>query len=87
MGSRSGAALYQLGPIFLEITDTGLEVVYLKAEVVDGSLLGPDHLVHGIPAFIRAEAEELDQGIPNGEEADSHAVLFPLDHLIASPPR
>ena len=64
MGSRHGGAFQKLGAIPFKFFDTRLQIIHLKSEMIERALLGADNRVDRIPTFVRAETEELDEGIP-----------------------
>ncbi len=71
-GSRK--AVGQFGPVSAKLIDTGLQILYLKAEMVDRSRLRPNDIV--LASVRPGVMEKFDQSVPDREKCYSYADLF-----------
>jgi hypothetical protein len=87
MGSRHGAAFQELGAILFKFFNTCLQIIHLKAEMIERTLLGADNGVDRIPTLVRAEMEELNEGITYGKKPYFHTIRLFFNDLATGKPK
>jgi hypothetical protein len=87
MGSRHRAAFQELGAILFKFFYACLQIIHLKAEMIERTLLGSDNGVDRIPTLVRAETEELNEGITYGKKPYFHAIRLFFNDLATGKPK